>query len=239
VTDTSSARPRGRPRKDSGPAPNPEVLAAALHAFASHGYQGVSVRTLNRELGVSHNLLHQRFGSKEAIWYAAVDWGFGGLLEELALADADLADPLERLRAFIRSFVAFSARHPDLARVANAEGSAEDSGAMQRLDYLLHSYVRPSIERIAPLYRELVVSERVREVPPETLYYLITSAGLMYSNHAMTRALFSGASLAEDRIESYADSIATVILDGVTRRPGSEGSRTGESSTQVARGRPD
>ncbi|MDT7670530.1 MAG: TetR/AcrR family transcriptional regulator, partial [Pseudonocardiales bacterium] len=76
VTEESPSRPRGRPRKDSGPAPVDDVLAAALHAFATHGYQGVSVRTLNRELGVSHNLLHQRFGSKEAIWYAAVDWGF-------------------------------------------------------------------------------------------------------------------------------------------------------------------
>ena len=234
MTDTSRARPRGRPRKDSGPAPTPDVLATALHAFASHGYQGVSVRTLNRELGVSHNLLHQRFGSKEAIWYAAVDWGFGGLLEALARTDADLTDPLQRLRAFIRAFVTFSARHPDLARVANAEGSAEDNGAMERLDYLLRRYVRPSMQRIAPLYRELVASGRVREVPQETLYYLITSAGLMYSNHAMTRALFSEASLAEERVESYADSVATVLLDGLAPRPAN-----GESSTEVARGRSD
>ncbi len=76
-----TARPRGRPPKDTGPAPMEDVLQAALHSFATHGFNGVSVRTLNRELGVSHNLLHQRYGSKDAVWRAAVNWGFGRLVE--------------------------------------------------------------------------------------------------------------------------------------------------------------
>ncbi len=50
-----------------------EILGAALRAFATHGYEGVSVRTLNRELGVSHSLINGRFGSKEDLWYATVD----------------------------------------------------------------------------------------------------------------------------------------------------------------------
>ena len=39
----------------------------ALRAFATLGYDGVVLRTLNRELGGSHNLLNGRFGSKEAL----------------------------------------------------------------------------------------------------------------------------------------------------------------------------
>ncbi|HEX4358770.1 MAG TPA: TetR/AcrR family transcriptional regulator [Pseudonocardia sp.] len=217
TADPSTAppgRPRGRPRKDAGPAPADEVLAAALHAFATHGYQGVSVRTLNRELGVSHNLLHQRFGSKEAIWYAAVDWGFGGLVEQLALADDEHADPLERLRAFIRTFVAFNARHPDLVRVANAEGGQPT----ERLDHLLNTYVAPTVARLAPVVEQLVAAGRIKDLPREAFYYLLTSgAGAMYSNDAMTRTLFSAAALEADRVEQYADSVATILLDGLAR----------------------
>src|SRR6201993_5559380 len=66
-------RPKGRPRAEDAPASLDEILGAALRAFATHGYDGVSLRTLNRELGASHNLLHGRFGSKEALWYATVD----------------------------------------------------------------------------------------------------------------------------------------------------------------------
>ncbi|MCV6987041.1 TetR family transcriptional regulator [Mycobacterium shinjukuense] len=32
-----------------------------LHAFATQGYHGVSLRALANELGISHNLLHQQF----------------------------------------------------------------------------------------------------------------------------------------------------------------------------------
>ena len=37
----------------------------------------------SRQLGVSHNLIPQRFGSKDRLWYAAVDQGFGTLLSDL------------------------------------------------------------------------------------------------------------------------------------------------------------
>src|SRR5258707_891154 len=78
--DTMSApsrrRPSGRPRREDSPASLDDILGAALKAFATRGYDGVALRTLNRELGVSHNALNGRFGSKEALWYATVDWAF-------------------------------------------------------------------------------------------------------------------------------------------------------------------
>jgi AcrR family transcriptional regulator len=210
-----STRPRGRPRKDDGatPAPAPdEQLAAALHAFATHGYQGVSVRTLNRELGVSHNLLHQRYGSKDAIWYAAVDWGFGLLASRLAERIEAHEDPGTQLRAFVREFVAFSARHPDLARVIHQEGSEPSP----RLSYLLDTYVRPVIATLAPMYFELVGSGRALPIPPEAFYYLVTSGGgAKYALHSMTAELFGAAALEPEQIDDYADAIADLIVRGM------------------------
>jgi hypothetical protein len=43
---------------------------------------------------VSHNLLNQRFGPKEAIWRAAVDRGFGNLVAEILGSDDESAEPL-------------------------------------------------------------------------------------------------------------------------------------------------
>ena len=50
-----------------------DVLDLALDAFADQGYDGTSVREVCRRLGVSHNLIHERYGSKERLWYAAID----------------------------------------------------------------------------------------------------------------------------------------------------------------------
>jgi AcrR family transcriptional regulator len=208
-------RPRGRPRKHGDVAPPPapdEQLAAALHAFAIHGYQGVSVRTLNRELGVSHNLLHQRYGSKEAIWYAAVDWGFGLLTSQLAEHTHSHEDPATQLRAFVREFVAFSARHPDLLRVVHQEGSAPSP----RLSYLLDTYVRPIITALAPTYVTMVESGHTRPIPPEAFYYLVTSGGgAKYALDSMTRELFGTTILEPEQIDDYADAVADLIVRGM------------------------
>jgi AcrR family transcriptional regulator len=189
-----------------------QVLSAALHAFATHGYQGVSVRTLNRELGVSHNLLHQRFGSKLGIWYAAVEWGFGRLTEELGQALSGAIDPREQLRLFIRTFVEFSARHPDVQRLVIQEGG----NPSERLTHLLDRYVRPTVAALTPTLKRLARSGGVRPVPPEVVYNLITSAGTNYSSDALTRELFGAGALAPESIPRYAEAVATVILDGLT-----------------------
>ncbi|MFJ4535396.1 TetR/AcrR family transcriptional regulator [Streptomyces tibetensis] len=181
-----AVRPRGRPRKYEAPAPEEEVLQAALRAFATHGFNGVSIRTLNRELGVSHNLLHQRFGSKEAVWRAAVDWGFGHLVAELLSSDDESAEPLARLHAFVRTFVHFSARHPELPRLMNIEGTESS----ERLVYITDTFVEPIIGRFLPLRDELVERGEIRPVPPEVIFHMITSGGgALFASRGRTERL--------------------------------------------------
>src|ERR1700752_1277021 len=74
-----TAETRGRPRiRDDD-----EILRAALHAFAEHGYDGMSLRTLNAEMGLSRGTINQRLRSKEQLWYAAVDHEFRCLTDDL------------------------------------------------------------------------------------------------------------------------------------------------------------
>src|SRR5882672_9363709 len=103
MAEAKQTKRAGRPRAQDAPVTLEQILDAAFRAFATYGYDGVAVRTLNRELGVSHNLIHQRFGSKLGLWYAAVDRAFGQQVTELATAfDPTLADPLDQLDYAIR-----------------------------------------------------------------------------------------------------------------------------------------
>src|SRR5882757_3548904 len=144
-------RPRGRPRKDTQFAPADQVMAAAIEAFSVHGYNGVSLRTVNDQLGVSRNLLYQRFGSKSNLWRAAVDWAFRPLLEHLEAADDESADPMVRLRVLILSFIAYSATRPYLARLVTVEGASRTD----RLEYLYHNYIEPVGARFIPVFELL------------------------------------------------------------------------------------
>jgi len=108
-------RPRGRPSREDGPvAPNDDMLPLALEAFADLGFEGASMRDLCRRLGVSHNLLHQRFGSKDRLWYAAVDHGFQALASDLVVSsEADeYEDDLERLRFLMIRWLEVMRAHP-------------------------------------------------------------------------------------------------------------------------------
>ncbi len=49
-----------------------EIIAAALHAFASGGYAGTSTDTIARAVGVSQPYLFQLFGTKRELFLAVV-----------------------------------------------------------------------------------------------------------------------------------------------------------------------
>ena len=87
------ARTRGRPAHSA--VSNDSLLETALQSSVENGYDGASVREIARRLANSHNQVAQRFGSKETLWYAAVDHGFGRLEKDLLRrAEAILAQKL-------------------------------------------------------------------------------------------------------------------------------------------------
>jgi AcrR family transcriptional regulator len=170
VPKTTAGKRTGRPKAQDAPATLEQILDAAFRAFATHGYDGVSVRTLNRELGVSHNLIHQRFGSKLALWYAAVDRAFGQQITELATAfDLTLSDPLDQLNHAIRRFVHYNAERPELLGMMNIEGRI----ASERLDYIYDNYIAPALAPLGWLLEHLRKEGRIRPISLQALFFLV------------------------------------------------------------------
>ncbi len=163
-----TAETRGRPRMRE----DDEILPAALHAFAEHGYDGMSLRTLNADMGLSRGTINQRFRSKEQLWYAAVDHEFRHLIDEL---NAELQqrtipdDDLSRLREGIRAFLVVSARHPDLVRLMNQEGLH----STRRLDHIVSTFTLPTLTPALRALNRLADSGIMRRVPARTLLFLI------------------------------------------------------------------
>src|SRR5438309_4503335 len=156
----------GRPKAQDAPVTVEQILDAAFRAFATYGYDGVAVRTLNRELGVSHNLIHQRFGSKLGLWHAAVDRAFGQQIAELATAfDPTLTDPLDQFNHAIRRFVLYNAERPELLGIMNIEGRVEG----ERLDYIYDNYIAPALAPLGRLLDYLREEGRIRPISLQAL----------------------------------------------------------------------
>ncbi|MCW2557845.1 MAG: putative transcriptional regulator, TetR [Mycobacterium sp.] len=209
-------RPRGRP-KAADSLPVDVILAVALKQFAVLGYDGASLRTINRELGVSHNLIYQRFGTKEDLWRAAVDYGFGGLINELHAAfDPTISEPLEQLRLSIRQFLVYSAAHPELLSLMNNEGRQDT----ERLRYVYETYVEPSQRPIVRLLHHLAEDGTIRPISHRAFFFLVTHGG------AAPFSLVSLATLLDPTppndpagIERQADLVSTVIIEGLRLAP--------------------
>lgn len=213
MTQTGERKPAGRPKAQDAPATLEQILDAAFRAFATYGYDGVAVRTLNRELGVSHNLIHQRFGSKQGLWYAAVDRAFGQQVSELATVfDPTLSDPLDQLNHAIRRFVRYAAEHPELLGLMNTEARIDS----ERLDYIYDNYTAPALAPLGQLLEYLTAEGRIRPISLRTLFFLIAhGAGAPFTLTALARRFDSTDPLAPDQVTEQATLTADVITNGL------------------------
>jgi len=216
TTAMKSERPRGRP-KAADSVPIEEILDKALSMFATVGYDGMSMRTLNRELGVSHNLIHQRFGTKEELWRAAVDYGFGRLVRQMqGLFDPTISDPLEQLRLAVHRFVVYSADHPELVALMNIEARQDT----ERLTYIYDTYIEPILKDVARLLAHLADQGVIRPIPLRTFHFLLTHGAT--APHALVplATKFDPTSPSEPAaVEQHATLVSTILVEGLRLTP--------------------
>lgn len=209
------ARARGRPVHCA--VSDALLLETALQSFGENGYDGASVREIARRLKVSHNLIPQRFGSKEALWYAAVDHGFGRLEKDLLSAAQSLGkDELSVLRGLILSFIEINALHPSLLQIINQEASQPGP----RLDYLFRTYIKPVRDFGDSWLTRLADEGRINPVSVTLLYFLMThGAGGLFALPALTKRLRRGvANKNRESIRVQAESAVNIIFDGMLPR---------------------
>ncbi|MCG7206608.1 TetR/AcrR family transcriptional regulator [Streptomyces arenae] len=207
----------GRPPAELAPATLDEILGGALRMFADKGYDGASVAALNRQLGVSHNLIHQRFGSKEQLWYATVDWAFGGIAAELLPeADDTSGGPLEQFRRTVRRFIHVHAHRPEILRLLTVEGVTDTP----RLDHLYERHIEPMLEIVAAPLQRLMDEGVIAPVPRRTLHFLVAhGASAPFSLIGLARRIGPGDPLDPQAVAEHADVVADLILAGLQHRP--------------------
>lgn len=208
---------RGRPPASESPLAVDDALWAALRSFAAKGFDGCSVQQLARELGVSHNLLHQRFGSKEALWHAAVDWGFGRLVDALTDDGEELPpDPLELLRTVLVRYIRAIAAHPELIQLMNVEGAIDGP----RLRYIVHRYIRPTEEPLLELLRGLAAEGRIRPVRLPTLRFLAVNGSVApFAQRPLAQLLDPADPFGPEAIDAHAQDVADLLLAGLRPDP--------------------
>lgn len=213
-------RKRGRPALNSADQVSDDaVLDCVLTTFGDHGFEGTSVREIGRQLGISHNLIPQRYGSKDKLWYAAIDYGFGRLARELEASSKALEpDDLEQLRGLIVRFVEINAEQPALLRIINQEAGSPGP----RLDYLFETYIDP-VRRMGEDWLDKLKAEgRITHSSVTLMYFFMThGAGGFLALPALTERFGEFvASRDPDAVHEWAERAVSILFEGlIPRKP--------------------
>lgn len=211
VASATVAPARGRPRLRS----DEEILDAALRAFAEAGFEAMSVRSLSTGLGLSHEAVGRRFGTKMDLYLATIEFGFERLTASIS-ATSELSpaptDDLGLLRETLRTFMIAAAAHPDLGRILNREGVV----ASERLGYIVVRLVEPAASALHEIITRLVGSGRIRPTTARELFFLAQAGAAPFT--------LAGLSLAFDAVDGPFDPVdhinrsADLIVNGLLVR---------------------
>lgn len=188
------------------------LLDLLLEAFADLGYDGTSVRALCRHLGVSHNMIHQRYQSKDVAWKAAVDHAFERLtallLEPL---DEDLPRE-EMMRTIMRRWVDATIEQPALARIIHQESARPGP----RFSYMYDTYIGPVQDITRANFLEVQQDGEIRQGPVVAAYFFLTTWGIGGIASSQALAAVAGAPGDDPRQAAYA--AIEIVIDGLRPR---------------------
>ncbi|WP_329343561.1 TetR/AcrR family transcriptional regulator [Streptomyces sp. NBC_00663] len=206
-----STRRPGRPGADTPAVPDEEsILLRGLEAFAELGYDRASARELARRLGVSHNFINDRYGSKAAFWRAVMDAALGAQLASMPPVDTSV-DDAEYLRRVITGFYRSAVDTPLIGRVVVVE-FAQDT---ERLDYLYEHYFTPTLRLMTPSIERLVAAGRMAPVPMDVLFFAVVPPVSGMLDTPLARRLGRPESASPEQLTATAESLAALVVNGL------------------------
>ncbi len=206
-----SIRPPGRPGAGTPAVPGEEsILQRGLEAFAELGYEHASARELARRLGVSHNFINDRYGSKLAFWRAVMDSALEAQLARLPQLDPSL-DDAEWLRQFITSFYRSAVDTSRIDRIMLDELSRDT----ERLDYLYERYIGPTLQLMVPSIERLVASGRIAPIPMDVLFFAVVPPVAGIVEEPLARRMGRSVPTSPEQLTAMAESLAAIVVNGL------------------------
>ena len=186
-----------------------KLLDAAARLFSEQGFDGISIRDLEKAADVQRGLLAYHFGDKETLWKTAADRTFGVMREQVN-ARTDILKDLsksERIATMIRFYVRFSASHPEFSRLLSQEGR-QDSW---RIRYLAENHVSGITRSLEGPVREELGLDKTEFMH---WFYMLAGAAATIFSHSPECQLLYGVDSREDAVvTAHADMMVKMLME--------------------------
>ena len=193
------------------------ILHAATAEFARYGLGGARVDRIAQRAGANKRMLYYYFGSKEALFLAALEESYAHIRNAEQDLDLEHRDPREALKRLVEFTWRYFLEHPEFLTLLNSE-NLHRGRHVQRSKRVreLHS---PLVETLGAILRRGEREGYFRGgVDPVQLYISIAGEGYFYlSNRYTLSRIFDRDLMAPRALAGRARHITQTILNSVRR----------------------
>ena len=194
-----------------------KILDAATVEFARYGLGGARVDRIAARAGANKRMLYYYFGSKEALFLAALEESYAHIRNAERQLDLVHRDPREALKRLVEFTWRYYLEHPEFMTLLNSE-NLHKGRHVQRSQRVrqLHS---PLVETLRTILRRGERQGFFRPgVDPVQLYISIAGEGYFYlSNRYTLSRIFDRDLMAPRALAGRARHITQTILNSVKR----------------------
>jgi len=194
------------------------ILQAAERLFAQQGYDGVSMRTIALEAGVSKANIYHHFSSKDSLYRAIVE----SSVSETALLIEQLADSKgefdQRLVEFAKAHLAHLFDRKNAAKVILREAFSGDEERSRKLSEDVFGRINQRMVNIMRAGQEAGVLRK--DLEPALCVVLLLGANAFFFQAQEILKHFPEAEFAH-RPDQFSEGMSDVLLNGMleTRKP--------------------
>jgi TetR/AcrR family transcriptional regulator len=185
-----------------------KLLETAITLFADNGYDGVTLRDIEKVADVHRGLASYHFEDKDSLWKAAADTCLGRMRVEVDHRTNLLNElsPDERLAFIVRFYVRFSARHPEEAALVSQEARRNT----WRTQHLIDHHIRPGCDAMEALAGESLGLDRQEFI--HWYYILISSSSTIFYFAPECEMLFGVDSRSDEIVERHAELLVDMLV---------------------------
>lgn len=192
------------------------ILDTAVRLFSENGFDGVSMRTVAREAGVSKSNIYHHFESKEALYLAIMQSSAESLSEMVENLAEGKGDFEQRLRKFARSHLAHLFENVMTVRLVLREMFSSDS-KWQKV--MVEQFVGGIFERLISIFENGQKTGLLRPgVDPGLCAMLILGVDLFYfQSYEMKK--YPPLDKYAHTEEQFSDEMMDIVLHGMLLQP--------------------
>lgn len=189
----AAAKPQA-PRSRDPERTQADILRAAVHEFARHGYHGARIGRIAKSARCNARMIYHYFGGKEPLYVAALDSVYAEIRNREAALDLAGDDPVASMRSLVEFTFDHFARNREFLNLTRNENML--GGKFIRRSHMIRAMSQPLTNAIGGLIARGLEAGRFRHgADPLQLYLSIVALSAHHLNNVSTLSATFGKDL--------------------------------------------